>query len=289
MLVETLNSEERKFVLYARDQAGNLVEPAPKRVGYCSLCAKPLIPRCGTVNRWHWGHRARDCDSWSEGETEWHLGWKRRAPSSWCEVSMPPHRADIRRSDKLVIELQQSSISAVDIAAREQFYGDMWWLFHRSRMGKNAMFFRLADGRIRMRWLSGSRTLPRVTKPIFCDLGGPVVAFEGRLDERGGYGRLVSRLEFMELAQLRALDANEKRAFSHLEFEYPNRQGKYMGRLVSSMADVVRMTESDRFNVFSAVRADGTRWEGPFVPPGLRWNRISAPRSLWEPALVEEK
>lgn len=41
---------------------------------------------------------------------------------------MGPHRADIRRDDGLVIELQASSISAEEIAEREAFYGEMVWL-----------------------------------------------------------------------------------------------------------------------------------------------------------------
>ena len=172
-------------MLYAVDSSGNIIEPAPNAQGTCALCKLPLIPKCGQINIWHWSHRKRDCDPWSEGESDWHRAWKRRANPKWCEVVLPPHRADIQRPDGLVIELQHSSISVAAIAAREAFYGNMIWLFHRSRMGKNSRFFLMEDGRVRLRWLGGSRTLPFVTRPAYCDLGGPIVEFTESFDRVG--------------------------------------------------------------------------------------------------------
>jgi hypothetical protein len=226
-------------VLYALDAGGNQIEPSPGVSGTCSLCKLPLIPRCGEINIWHWSHRAGDCDPWNEGETDWHREWKRRADRSWCEVVVPPHRADIRRPDGLVIELQYSSISAADIAAREAFYGNMWWLFHRDRFGKNARFFLTEDCRVRLRWLNGSRTLPRVTKRMFCDLGGPIVEFTGRVDRVGGWGQLLTQGEFLAEARLHQLDENEASAFSHHEVRWPARApDDIVGVLVPSEKDL---------------------------------------------------
>lgn len=206
-------------MLYAVDPSGTLIEPRPKALGVCSLCKLPLIPKCGDINRWHWSHRKGDCDAWQETETDWHRDWKRRAEPSWCEVALPPHRADIRRAtDGLVIELQFSSIGTKDIAAREAFYGDMWWLFHIGRFGKWARFFLTRDeGVVRFRWLNASRTMQRVTKPIFCDLGGPIVEFTTKLDPAGGLGRLMSRKAFLERVGLRWLDGESPRDHSHYE------------------------------------------------------------------------
>lgn len=210
-------------MLYAIDSAGNQIEPTPKAEGTCGLCKLPLIAKCGSINVWYWSHRAGDCDPWNEGETDWHREWKRRAESGWCEVVLPPHRADIRRPDGLVIELQHSSISATDIAAREAFYGDMWWLFHRERFGKNPGFLLTEDRGILLRWSNGSRTLPHVTKPMFCDLGGPIVEFIGPLDRGGGRGRLLTRSEFLARAGLRPLNAHESALHSHHEVRWPVR------------------------------------------------------------------
>jgi hypothetical protein len=226
-------------VLYANDPDGNLIEPSPKAQGTCSLCKLPLIPKCGPINIWHWSRRAGDCDPWNEGETDWHRGWKKRADRAWCEVVMPPHRADIRRADGLVIELQYSSISADDIAAREAVYGNMWWLFHRDRFGKNARFFLENDGTIHMPWLNGSRTLPRVTKPMFCDLGGPIVEFTERLGRGGGHGRLLGRQEFLEKVGLRLLDGDELHDRSHHEVRWERRESSgAQGVIAPSEADL---------------------------------------------------
>ena len=47
------------------------------------------------------------------------------------------HRADVRLDNGLVIELQHSTISLEMIAAREQFYGSMAWIFNANRFAKN--------------------------------------------------------------------------------------------------------------------------------------------------------
>jgi competence CoiA-like predicted nuclease len=87
------------------------------------------------------------------------------------------HRADIRRCDGFVIELQHSSISVEDIEAREAFYGNMCWLLDVELLGK-VLFLMRSERDIRMRWFNADRrTLTRARKPIFCDLGGPIVEF----------------------------------------------------------------------------------------------------------------
>lgn len=255
-------------MLYAIDSAGNQIEPSPKAAGTCSLCKLPLIPKCGRVNAWYWSHRAGDCDPWNEGETEWHRAWKRRAEPGWCEVVLPPHRADIRRPDGLVIELQHSSISGADIAAREAFYGNMWWLFHRARFGKRAMFLLTADGGVRLRWLNGSRLLPLVRKPVFCDLGGPVVEFTEPLDRVGGRGRLLSRSEFLAKASLRALASQELAGHSHYEARWPLRvSDNTIGLIITSddalrdWQEKIRMTDAE----LRACRLDGTTEKLPML------------------------
>ncbi len=115
-------------MLYGSSEDGNRIEASPGAQAHCAGCKGPLIAKCGSVNKWHWAHRSKDCDSWHEPEGAWHLGWKSMAPKEWTEVVMGPHRADIRRDDGLVIELQASTISAEEIVERENFYGRMIWL-----------------------------------------------------------------------------------------------------------------------------------------------------------------
>ena len=123
-------------MLYAIDEAGRRIEPSNGAVGFCECCQSRLIPKCGSILRHHWSHQAGDCDPWGETETEWHRWWKGRAARECCEVVLGKHRADIRRHDGFVIELQHSSISVEDIEAREAFYGDMCWLLDVDLLGK---------------------------------------------------------------------------------------------------------------------------------------------------------
>lgn len=53
----------------------------------CPLCKKDVIAKCGNIKVWHWAHKNnKDCDSWSDGETEWHLNWKSNFPKECQEV-----------------------------------------------------------------------------------------------------------------------------------------------------------------------------------------------------------
>lgn len=207
-------------MLYANDSRGNRILPAPGANAWCSHCAAAMIPKCGQRNIWHWAHHARDCDIWHEGETDWHFGWKLRAPVDWCEVMMPPHRADIRRpQDGLVIELQHSPISPAEIEKRETFYGNMWWLFDQTalRTTDTIRFFQKANGRWIARKLNYRGTYDAIKKPMFWDLGGPILAFDEpfHLHARDGYIRLLSKAEFLAQAGLAPLTKEECQAVSH--------------------------------------------------------------------------
>lgn len=100
----------------------------------CPGCGGAVIPKCGTRYIHHWAHaNNEDCDTWSETEGEWHLAWKNHFPEGWLEIVMGEnreHRADIRRPDGLVIELQNSPISLPDAKERCEFYGDIIWIFN---------------------------------------------------------------------------------------------------------------------------------------------------------------
>jgi len=99
----------------------------------CPYCGADVIPKCGQEVIHHWAHAStEDCDTWSEGETDWHLNWKAYFPESWQEVTMGEnneHRADIKRPDGLVIEVQHSPITSTDAEEREVFYKNVIWIF----------------------------------------------------------------------------------------------------------------------------------------------------------------
>lgn len=113
------------------NQNGEKIQAWPGLRATCPACGGDVVPKCGEIVEWHWAHKARDCDSWGEPESQWHLGWKARFPADWQEVVMGPHRADVR-TPRGVIEFQKSAISAAEIREREQFYGKMIWVVDAS-------------------------------------------------------------------------------------------------------------------------------------------------------------
>lgn len=114
-------------MLYAVDADGVRRMAEPGVTAFCPQCNGEVRAKCGKIKVWHWSHVAKDCDPWSEPESDWHLGWKSLFPKECCEVSMGPHRADVRINGT-VIEFQKSPISPDEIAERESFYGDMVWV-----------------------------------------------------------------------------------------------------------------------------------------------------------------
>ncbi len=131
-------------MMFALDKnpMGVRIEPQPGLIGVCPGCLQPMLAKCGEINVWHWSHESlRDCDIWYESETAWHVGWKRIVKPEFCEVVMSPHRADIAVPKplvkRMVIELQNSTISPEVIREREQFYRNMIWLFNAETFAKN--------------------------------------------------------------------------------------------------------------------------------------------------------
>lgn len=113
---------------------GELVVAVKGLKGTCPHCGLEVIARCGDWKRAHWAHRSRkDCDSWQVGkETDWHLDWKKEIGLSYAEKRINKdgtyHIADIcipRKDDSgdLIIEFQNSPITATEIRRREDFYG----------------------------------------------------------------------------------------------------------------------------------------------------------------------
>lgn len=103
----------------------------PNTKANCPVCNGDLIPKCGELKSWHWAHKTKDCDHWSEPESEWHRQWKNRFPAEWQEQRIGNHRADVL-TPKGVIEFQRSAIKPAEIRERESFYGKMVWVLDAS-------------------------------------------------------------------------------------------------------------------------------------------------------------
>ena len=130
-------------MLIALDSFGKKIFPFPGGKGFCPQCKSSVVAICGEINIWHWRHEnIADCDNWSEGETEWHIKWKNEFPKDWQEITIENeygiiHRADIKTPNRIVLELQNSPISTIDIENREYFYGKMFWLINAENFKEN--------------------------------------------------------------------------------------------------------------------------------------------------------
>ena len=151
---------------------GARIKPTPDTKAACPICKSELISKCGSIKKWHWSHKnLQDCDDWSEGETDWHIDWKNEFKDDWQEVAIKNHRADIYNPHKmLVIELQNSTISADEIIEREQFYGNMIWVINGDTLGKNIILnYNKDKGIITFRWKFPPKSWWAADKPIYVD------------------------------------------------------------------------------------------------------------------------
>ena len=193
------------------DYNGTRIKATPGAAGCCPQCRSKLIPKCGEHKRWHWAHIGNDCDPWSEGETAWHKNWKGLFPKEWQEVVMGPHRADVCTPTR-VLELQHSPIASAEIRERENFYGNMVWLFDFRKKRKNVIIeepdnraYRLGvpDDIKLFVWRWALRSIFACTKPVLVHLATGELynlfgfGFYNRLNFIGGFVRRVDKPTFM--------------------------------------------------------------------------------------------
>ena len=121
------------------------VTATPGGEATCPMCDGVLIPKCGKIVSWHWAHKACDCDTWGEGESNWHIEWKERFPKEWQECVVyrqgwgQQHRADVMTPSH-VVEFQRSHLPEGEIAEREEFYCDnlkMVWVIDAQDFYRN--------------------------------------------------------------------------------------------------------------------------------------------------------
>lgn len=149
----------------------NKIVATPKAQGTCPLCGSEVIAKCGEILAWHWAHKVKDCDLWSEPESEWHRGWKAKFPARWQECTIGCHRADVV-SPVGIVEFQRSFLSAADIKERESFYRTMLWVVDASswllkrqrRHGQEHDLEVFLWSRPRKSWFNAFR-------PVYLDIG----------------------------------------------------------------------------------------------------------------------
>lgn len=152
----------------AVDQSNTRIVAKPNMSAFCSVCGDEVTSKCGKLNIWHWAHKSKNCDPWTEPETEWHKGWKENFPSEQREVVLGNHRADIYTKNNIVIEFQHSSISIDEIHEREDFYGErMIWVVDGREFASR--FFDSWGGYFI--WRHAREVWTMTKRPVFFDFG----------------------------------------------------------------------------------------------------------------------
>lgn len=171
----------------------------PGSQGSCPTCGARVRAKCGEIISWHWAHLSRDCDKWSEPESDWHLGWKQRFPSDWQEVVIGSHRADVRTPFG-ILEFQKSSISLTEIKEREQFYGAMAWVIDAAEwwlMCQDSCEAMLPDGSAR--WLWPRKCWQLASAPIFLDRGDNIIWSINAIYQRDCHGKKETIVNYKEM------------------------------------------------------------------------------------------
>lgn len=159
------------------------VRAIPNIKAVCPICKGQVIPKCGRIKIWHWAHQNNfECDSWSEPESEWHINWKNEFPKEQQEFTMGAHRADIRTSDRWIIELQNSSISPEEIIERENYYKRMIWLINGVTFAKG-LELRFKNELVTFRWKNPPKSWWYAKKDIYVDLSNTIKNLAKELSE----------------------------------------------------------------------------------------------------------
>jgi len=182
-------------MMLAASQSGERFPASPGARAFCPTCNSEVIAKCGEVKVWHWAHQSlKDCDVWSEPESEWHYNWKVLAGIDNTEIVISNalgdvHRADIKVNGR-VIELQHSTLSTREVRERENFYGTMIWVIDGSSIGdfrlerwfssKGKPYYKL--DKIKRSWVL------EITKPVFFHFESLFFQYTNRWED-AGYGR----------------------------------------------------------------------------------------------------
>lgn len=191
-------------MLFAELDTGEKIRARANVEGYCPQCRGLMVAKLGEIMVHHWAHVSnKNCDTWSDGETRWHLAWKSRFPLHTVEQRVTRgdvwHVADVLLPDGIAIEFQHSSISPVDIAAREAFYQRVIWVLD-VKDAADRFDFKSDGEQIKFKWDQPRRSFELSNCPVVLDFG------DGRMFSVTrwsigcffGWGNFTTRERFIE-------------------------------------------------------------------------------------------
>jgi len=150
------NGLQQGYIMMYAISDGKKVEAYPNGRAKCQGCKEEVIAKCGAIVRWHWAHK-HTCDCNYKPMTEWHYKWQEQFPEENREVYVNKEDgsfriADIKLDSGLVIEFQHSSISLDTVKSRQEFHGDVIWIFDCTEKFDNMTFYSNDDGTYAMKW-----------------------------------------------------------------------------------------------------------------------------------------
>ena len=199
----------------ALNAEGAEIPPTKGATAVCQDCGQPVRAKCGSIVVPHWAHFPRtDTDSFSEGETAWHWCWKALVQVSQREVVLvrngQTHRADLIGNyygiQEVVVELQHSPISPEEAEKREQFYGEMIWIFDATPFLGQLNFYKASAcggwPHLCLNWKRERPSIAARKRTTYLDVGGDLLY---RLDSNygkgigflGQMGTFVAKAEFL--------------------------------------------------------------------------------------------
>jgi hypothetical protein len=141
--------------------------------------------------------------------TDWHIGWQKLVPSGQREIRVTRggvwHRADIRATDGQIVEVQHSPIKLPKIREREEFYGDMVWLWDLTEadLSFDPQDPEAPPGYFRFEWSTGVRfAIVRSERQAFFDLGKNRIFQVGAMSYDGkavsGWGKAIDKAQMVQ-------------------------------------------------------------------------------------------
>jgi competence protein CoiA len=194
-------------------------EAFPGGKGICPICSADTVAKCGTRIVHHWAHAHRqNCDPWWENETPWHREWKNLFHPDCREVSHTApdgeiHRADIKTSTGIVIEIQHSAMSDTERISRERFYGNLIWVLDGTAFKQNFdILHLLPDPASELAkdvvWFKGTREMQGAARGLFW-----------RLSENPGCTK--STPDFVEIYGIHKIEDAVKQAYrGHHQYDW---------------------------------------------------------------------
>lgn len=122
----------------------DIISAKSGEIGECLVCKKPVIAKCGKINKIHWAHIGNECLYDIESHNEWHISWKNFFEKMGCvtEKKFDNFIADAYNpKTNTIIEYQHSTITSQEIIDRCKHHKNenrnIKWIFDYTNKYKN--------------------------------------------------------------------------------------------------------------------------------------------------------